>query len=97
MLDPLSILHLRKILSEPEPTIEGINHNSDTNDVATGGQDILAMAVIGWLLVHHILVETQRAIDGLIAGYSNIFCGPRPVDALLSLAVAEERLSRQLV
>ena len=49
-----------------------IKENSDPDDGAAGGQDILAMTIIGWLFVHHGLMQTQRSIDGLIGGFSNI-------------------------
>ena len=55
------------------------------------------MAVIGRLLVHHGLMEAQGPIDALIAGFSDVFSRPRPVDALLSFTVAEEYFTRKLV
>jgi hypothetical protein len=53
-----------------------IHENSDPDDGAAGGQDILAMTIIGRLFAHHGLMQTQRSIDGLIAGFSNILCRP---------------------
>ena len=53
-----------------------INENSDPDAVAADGQDILAITIIGGLFAHHGLMQTQRSIDGLIAGFSNILCCP---------------------
>ena len=74
-----------------------IYENSNPDDVAASGQDILAMTIIGRLFVHHSFVQTERPIDGLIAGFSNILCCPCPVDTLLSFTIAKGCLSRQLV
>ena len=74
-----------------------INENSDPDDGAAGSQDILAMTIIRRLLAHHSSMQTQRSIDALIAGFPNIFCCECPIDALLSFAVAQGCLSRQLV
>ena len=74
-----------------------INENSDPGDVATGGQNIPAMTIIGRLLAHHGSMQAQRPIDALIAGLPNIFCCPCPIDTLFSFAIAQGRLSRQLV
>ena len=68
--------HLRKVLSQPELPMLLINENSDPDDGAAGGQDILAMTVIGRLFAHHSLMKTQRSIAALIAGFSNILCCP---------------------
>jgi hypothetical protein len=43
-----------------------IKENSDPDDGAAGGQDILAMTIIGWLFAHHGLMQTERSIDALI-------------------------------
>ena len=40
------------------------------------------MTIIRRLFAHHGLMQTQRSIDSLIAGFSNILCRPRPVDSL---------------
>ncbi len=74
-----------------------IKHNSYTDDIAACGQDVLAVSIVWGLLIHHGLMETERAIDALIARFSDVFSGPRPVDALLSFAVAEESFTRKLV
>src|SRR6266571_9138553 len=74
-----------------------INENSDPDDGAAGSQDILAMTIIRRLLAHHSSMQTQRSIDALIAGLPNIFCCECPIDALLSFAIAQGCLSRQLV
>lgn len=74
-----------------------INENSDPDDGAAGGQDILAMTIIGRLFAHHSSMQTQRSIDALIAGFSNILCCPCPIDTFLSFAIAQGCLSRQLV
>ena len=55
------------------------------------------MTIIRRLLVHHSLMQAERSIDSLIAGFSNILCCPRPVDTLLSFAIAKGCLSRQLM
>ncbi len=68
--------HVRKVLGQPELPMLLINENSDPDDVAAGGQDILAMTIIGRLFAHHGLMQAQRSIDGLIAGFSNILCCP---------------------
>ena len=68
--------HVRKVLGQPELSMLLINENSDPNDIAASSQDILAMTIIGWLFAHHGLMQTQRSIDGLIAGFSNILCRP---------------------
>ena len=90
-------LHSREIFREPEGAMLRINHNGDTDDVATGGQDILAVSIVRGLFAHHGLMEAECAVDALVAGFSDVFCGPRPVDALLSFAVAEECLAWKLV
>ncbi len=74
-----------------------INENSDPDDGAAGGQDILAMTIIGRLLAHHSSMQTKRSIDALIAVLPNVLCCPCPIDTLLSFAVAQGCLSRQLV
>jgi len=51
-----STLHLRKILSQPELPMLLINQNVNSDDIAVGRQDILAMTIIGWLFVHHGLM-----------------------------------------
>lgn len=68
--------HVRKVLCQPELPMLLINENSDPDDVAAGGQDILAMTIIGRLFAHHGLMQTQRSVDILIAGFSNILCRP---------------------
>jgi len=89
--------HAREVLGQPELPMLLIHENSDSNNVAATGQDILAMTIIGWLFAHHGLMQTQRSVDSLIAGFSNILCRPRPVDSLLSFAIAKSCLSWQLV
>ncbi len=89
--------HVRKVLGQPELPMLLINEYSDPNDVADGGQDILAMTIIGRLFAHHSLMKTQRSLDGLIAAFSNILCRPGPVDTLLSFAIAKGCLCRQLM
>ena len=59
----LSLLHLRKVLGEPQSSIARIYHNGDTADITAGGQDVLAVAVVGRFLVHHGLMETQFPLD----------------------------------
>jgi len=68
--------HLRKVLGQPELPMLLINENSDPDDGAAGGQDILAMTIIGRLFAHHGLMKTQRSIAALIAGFSNILRCP---------------------
>ena len=74
-----------------------INKNSDPGDVAAGGQDILAMTIIGRLFAHHGSMQAQRSIDRLITGFSNILCCECPIDTLLSFAIAQGCLAQQLV
>src|SRR5260221_13024222 len=49
--------HLRKVLGQPELPMLLIKENSDPDDGAAGGQDILAMTIIGCVFVHHGLVQ----------------------------------------
>ena len=74
-----------------------IDYDGDTDDVATCGQDILAVSIIRGLLAHHSLMESERTVDALVARFSDVFCGPCPVDALLSFAVPEECFAWKLV
>src|SRR5450759_4982713 len=87
--------HFREILGKPELPIARIDDDIDTNDIAACGQDILPMTIIGRFLTHHGLMESKRSTGALIAIFPDILCRPRPVDALLPFAVAEECLSGQ--
>ncbi len=50
--------HVCKVLGQPELPMLLVNEDSDPDDVAAGGQDILAMTIIWRLFAHHGLMQT---------------------------------------
>lgn len=74
-----------------------IEQNINTDHRASPGQDILAVSIIGRSLVHHSLMQRQRAIRRHFSGLSNILSGPDPLNTLLALAFSQIGFSGQLV
>ena len=75
----------------------GIDNYSNAHNIAAGRQNICAMAIIGWLLGHHTVVQAKRASGIQSTRHTDILCRPCPLDALLALTRPEIGLAGQLM
>lgn len=85
-----------KIFGEPEP-MAAVDQDVYAYHCEVGAEDVFAMPIVGGLLGHHHLVQSQRAAGGGLRGVADVFAAPGPVDAILGDARAEGRLARKLV
>ena len=85
-----------EILGEPDLVVLGVDEYVDT-DEGVGGEDVEAMAVVGWLLIEHEGIEAGGGALGVATADADVFRGLAPMDADIGDACAEGGFAGELM